>query len=93
MQIKHELKTDPLVFHESFIGNKPFEIRKNDRNFKVGDAVLLRETKFSGFAMAYGKPLEYTGRAIEVNIDYILFGPCYGVLDGWVIMSVSHKGE
>ena len=32
----HELKTYPKYFQETIEGNKPFEIRKNDRNFQVG---------------------------------------------------------
>ena len=39
----HELKTYPKYFQETIEGNKLFEIRKNDRNFKVGDVLLLKE--------------------------------------------------
>lgn len=39
----HELKTDPDVFVHVWAGAKRFEIRKNDRDFKTGDYVVLRE--------------------------------------------------
>ncbi len=39
----HELKILPEYFKEVLLGNKNFEIRKNDRNFQVGDYVELRE--------------------------------------------------
>lgn len=39
----HELKTYPKYFQETIEGNKPFEIRKNDRNFQVGDVLILKE--------------------------------------------------
>lgn len=85
----HELKTDPKVFRESWDERKLFEIRKNDRNFKRGDRLLLRETVYNGEQMAAGKPLEYTGRAIEQTITYVMHGPLYGLKDGWVILSVT----
>jgi hypothetical protein len=84
----HELKTDPDVFEETYNGNKPFEIRFNDRGFAVGDILLLKETKYTGDEMKrFGKPLIYTGRTFHFDVSYILRGPCYGLMDGWVIMS------
>ena len=38
----HELKTYSEYFKAVISGEKPFEIRKNDRNFKVGDYIALR---------------------------------------------------
>ena len=35
--MKHELKTKPKFFKESWDENKLFEIRQNDRDFKVND--------------------------------------------------------
>ncbi|OTO05096.1 DUF3850 domain-containing protein [Enterococcus sp. 5B3_DIV0040] len=39
----HELKILPKFFKAVTSGEKQFEIRKNDRNFQVGDLVILRE--------------------------------------------------
>ena len=38
----HYLKTIPKYFWEAARGNKPFEVRKNDRYFKVGDIVRVK---------------------------------------------------
>lgn len=38
----HELKLDVKYFDEVKDGNKNFEIRKNDRDFKVGDILELK---------------------------------------------------
>ncbi len=57
----HELKTDPAVFQASWDEKKMFEVRKNDRDFRVGDTLWIRETKYSAAEMQEGKPLEYTG--------------------------------
>ncbi len=78
----HVLKTDPAVFHASACGVKGWEIRKNDRNFKVGDELWLKETVYTGAEMAAGAPEEYTGRVIAARITYILEGPVYGLEDG-----------
>ena len=39
----HHLKTKPEYFQAVINGKKPFEIRYNDRNFKTGDRVILKE--------------------------------------------------
>lgn len=41
--ILHELKIDKQYFKEVSIRKKTFDIRKNDREFKVGDFVKLKE--------------------------------------------------
>lgn len=84
----HELKTDPDVFTESMVGNKKWEIRFNDRNFQIGDTLKLLETKYSSAEMAEGKPLIYTGRALEVVVLFMLEST-YGLKDGWCLMSVE----
>lgn len=38
----HELKLDPLFYNHVVKGDKTFEIRKNDRNYQVGDIIRLR---------------------------------------------------
>jgi|WetSurSiteA1Bulk_404760.scaffolds.fasta_scaffold737687_1 hypothetical protein len=85
----HELKTDPIVFQDSRLGKKRFEIRFNDRGFEVGDQLILKETRYSGEQMkgAERAPLVYTGRELTVTVTYILCG--YGLLPGWVVMGVA----
>lgn len=39
----HELKTWPAFFWPVVHGDKTFELRKNDRDFQVGDVLVLRE--------------------------------------------------
>ena len=39
----HRLKTLPQYYQPIIEERKPFEIRKNDRNFQIGDEVILNE--------------------------------------------------
>ncbi|MHC5281140.1 ASCH/PUA domain-containing protein [Listeria kieliensis] len=57
----HELKILPQFFKEAKNGRKYFEIRKNDRDYHIGDYVILNE--FDGG--------NYTGRKITGKITFI----------------------
>lgn len=82
----HVLKKDPEVFQATVDGNKPYEIRLDDRNYQVGDILHVKETLHSGESMKLdGAPLIYTGREYTVEVTYILRG--YGLNPDWVIMS------
>lgn len=83
----HELKTDPGCFQAMARGKKTFEIRYDDRGYKAGDRLHLRETQFTGEEMKAGSPLIYTGQEEWLLVRYIMRGPTYGLKEGWVIMS------
>ena len=84
---EHVLKTDHVVFQDVLDGNKTFEIRFNDRDYQVGDLVILKETEFTGEQMKSGQPLVYTGREMQKRISYVLSG--YGLHEGWVILGIQ----
>lgn len=88
----HELKTDPDVYDAVAAGLKTFEIRKDDRGFDVGDYLKLRRTQFTGEEMSGENPmpLVYTGEELTVRISHRLRGPVYGLVEGWVILSLEN---
>jgi len=88
---EHELKTDPDVFDAVVRGEKKFEIRFNDRDFCVGDLLILRKTRYTGEEMKNGKPLEYVNGYFACYVTYILHGAIYGLKEGWVIMSIQPR--
>lgn len=59
----HELKCLPAYFDATWRKQKPFELRKNDRNFRPGDVVILEEWTEKG---------GYTKRSIVTTISYII---------------------
>lgn len=77
--IGHSLKILPEYFEAVLIGDKTFEIRKNDRNYQVGDKLILKEWN--------GK--NYTGNVIKKEIIYILDDNSGFVLTGYVVMSIK----
>ncbi|MGH1816612.1 DUF3850 domain-containing protein [Enterococcus casseliflavus] len=71
----HNLKILPEYFEAVVSGKKTFEVRKNDRDFQVGDEVLLEEfTLFGG----------YTGARALVKITYITD---YAQKNGFVVFA------
>lgn len=69
----HELKTWPQYFEKVVSGEKTFEIRRYDRDFLVGDTLLLKEWKPRGINSVSPNELEgsYTGRECSVRVKYI----------------------
>ena len=39
----HSVKIQPHYFNDVLTGRKTFEVRKNDRNYRVGDYIALNE--------------------------------------------------
>lgn len=80
--IRHELKTWPEYFREVWTENKTFEFRRNDRDFQLGDFLVLFE--WDPIAKAY------SGRWICSKVTYILDDQMSGLLpDGFVIMAIK----
>ena len=80
------LKTDSPTFRASAQLVKMYEIRLNDRDFKVGDQLLLCETLHTGEQMRRGMPLLYSGATLRRKVTHVLEG--YGLQDNWIIMAV-----
>ena len=86
--MQHELKIWPKFFARVVDGSKPFEVRRNDRDFQTGDFVLLREydpakvpmpappmppTSFPAPSQPSAPPQSpYTGQDALVRITYVL---------------------
>lgn len=62
--IEHELKCWPEYYDAVECGDKPFEIRKWDRPYRVGDTLLLRRYDPSA--------QDYTGEQLRRKITYLL---------------------
>lgn len=85
MDVVHDLKCHPKPFEDLLSGNKTFEFRKNDRNFNVGDILILQE---------WDPETEdhYTGRNVRRRIKHIL-SEGYGLPEGFCILSLADDHE
>lgn len=77
----HELKTWNEYFEEVVTGNKTFEVRKNDRAFKKGDTLILKE--WDNFRETF------TGRKLARTVTYVFEGGSFGLAKGFVVMAIQ----
>lgn len=76
--MRHELKTWSVPFAAVWDGLKPYEIRRNDRDYKVGDRLVLREwTPVTN---------RYLGRKVEVVVTYMTRGGEWGLPDDLCVL-------
>jgi len=76
----HYLKATPEYFQDVKSGKKLFEVRFNDRDFKVGDILVLQEW--------LPHTEQYSGDEITKKITYILDDKVY-CSPGYVILSLG----
>lgn len=79
--VTHDVKCWPEPFDARAAGLKPWELRLNDRDYRVGDT--LRQRRWSPALD------DYTGEVDEHLITWALYGPVFGLPEGYVIMSLA----
>ncbi len=89
MPILHKLKTHPIPFGAMRQCIKNFDVRKDDRCFRVGEELLLEEFIPAGYFEDHEPERGYTGEILHRRIDYILKGGQYGIEKGFVVLGVS----
>lgn len=93
MSRDHALKTWPVFFERMVDGSKTFEIRKDDRDFQVGDTLSLHEWSPS----ANYQRGAYTDRVLRAEITYILrpvlSGDVPGIADGYCVLALNFESE
>ena len=89
MKVTHELKVFPKYYQETFEGNKPFEIRKNDRDFEEGHNVILRECDETRM---FKEMNAFTGRRLKARISYVLYN-FEGLQPGYVVFGLKEIRE
>ena len=75
--VTHDLKVLPEYFEALVRGQKKAEVRRNDRDFQIGDVLRLMEYD--------AEAQQLTGRYYECSISYICD---YEMLPGFVCISL-----
>lgn len=82
----HELKCWQRFFIAILDGSKPFEIRLHDRDYKVGDTLVLKEWLPASMA--------YTGRECRRLISFIITNDEFpGVVSGYCALGLAVSME
>lgn len=82
----HDLKTWPEYYKRVETGQKTFEVRKNDRDFQVGDTVSLYQ--YDKVAPPSGRPVEDFEERLKFKIGYILHGGNFGIEPGYCVLQL-----
>jgi Domain of unknown function (DUF3850) len=78
----HDLKIWPEYFQSVKYNSKPFEVRKDDRNFEVGDVLHLHEYD--------PQDDSYTNDVCHRKITYKLSGGSFGIEDGYCVLGLTN---
>lgn len=78
---EHRVKCWPEYFLDIGDGTMTFNLRKNDRDYQVGDTIVFEE-----FRHRVG---EYTGETITCRVGYILKN-FDGLMPGYVILGLTN---
>jgi ASC-1-like (ASCH) protein len=82
--IVHQLKIQVQYADLHLTNKKNWEIRKNDRDFKIGDKI-----HFTIVSNITRLPIYNTGYGYTREIDFIFVGGEYGLEEGYCILSIS----
>jgi hypothetical protein len=87
MNKTHDLKIWPRFFEDVVSGKKRYEVRVDDRWFRLGDLLNLREYD--------PKKSDYTGRTVSVIVTHITYGnePPHLVPADVVVMGIELAKE
>lgn len=84
--VKHAVKCWVEFFEPISDGRKTFDIRRDDRDYQVGDQIVLLEYKH-GIGT-------YTGREVACDITYVARGKkfeVFGLQSGHAILAISRS--
>lgn len=98
---EHHLKTVDPYYHAIADGTKTFEVRKDDRGFKVGDILHLHyfdPALCDGRCpaddpLARARCVAYLGSSRTFEITYVYGGEIGGIEPGYVVLGLGEVDE
>ena len=83
----HTLKTWPKFFDAVYDGRKLFEVRRADRDFRVGDILLLQ--RWEPDRGDYTRDGSGHPATLSKRVTYLLPGGQFGVEAGFVVLGLE----
>ena len=77
----HNLKIYDTFFNKHAAGVKPWELRKNDRNFKVDDFIV--------FNVIHHNTKEPLGISYIRQVTYVFKDAGYGIKEGYCLLTLK----
>lgn len=94
--VEHKLKTWPAYFDAVERGEKPFEVRRDDRGFQKGDVLVLQRTSEDRLGeveivqVSPDRPWDYKAKnELRRRITYVLTGGQFGIEPGYVVLGLT----
>lgn len=89
---EHTLKTWPNYYDAIARGDKPFDVRRDDRGFQRGDILVLQRTlpdrihevETTGYGLSMTVKHE-----LRKRISYVLTGGQFGIEPGYVVLGLA----
>lgn len=83
---EHIVKCWPEFFERAWKGEKPFELRKNDRDYRKGDRITMQEWD--------PNKGEFSGRWLAGEITFLADAvPMFGLMDGFCAFAWREDGR
>ncbi len=79
--MNHKIKCWPVYFEAIVSGEKTFEVRKDDRNYAVGDVLRIHEWD--------DERQKFTGREEDRTVVYKMNGGKFGVQEGYCVLGIQ----
>ncbi len=77
----HHVKCWPRFYKAIDNGTKPFEVRFDDRNYRVGDILIIQE---------YDPESNYfSGNEVSREITYKVNGRAFGIQEGFCVLGLK----
>lgn len=85
----HWLKTEQWAFEDVWDGNKPYEVRKDDRKYKRNDVLILAELLPKDVVQITNT----TPRAVIARVDSVMNDTFDGLSPGYVGLGLTILGR
>ena len=90
-QTEHTVKCWPEYYDAIERGEKPFDVRRDDRDYQRGDILRLQKYKIGYGYFTDPKGGRFSTQEIRREITYVLTGGQFGIEPGYVVLGLKPR--